>query len=72
MKFNLSGLYVSSTGEDQKVSPPDVAFYGLHVIIPLMSPEVLKVSSCTSRISSSSLLHIWSLVKSLLPYMEVA
>ena len=30
--------------EDKKVSAPDVALYGLHVIIPLMSSEVLKVS----------------------------
>lgn len=31
-------------GEDQKVSAADVALYGLHVIIPLMSSEVLKVT----------------------------
>lgn len=36
------------SGEDQKVTPSDVAFYGLHIIIPLMSPEVLKFPTlCT-------------------------
>lgn len=37
--------------EDQKVSAPDVALYGLHVIIPLMSSEVLKVSPLAPQFS---------------------
>ena len=40
----LTRIFVLSFVEDQKVSAPDVALYGLHVIIPLMSSEVLKVS----------------------------
>ena len=37
--------------EDQKVAAPDVALYGLHVIIPLMSSEVLKVSPSAPQVS---------------------
>ena len=40
----LTLIFVLSFVEDQKVSAPDVALYGLNVIIPLMSSEVLKVS----------------------------
>ena len=47
----IQTVFFLSIGEDQKVTPSDVAFYGLHVIIPLMSPEVLKVSSSAFAIS---------------------
>ncbi|XP_020623322.1 exportin-4-like [Orbicella faveolata] len=38
----LSKDILNFGSEDQKVSAPDVALYGLHVVIPLMSSEVLK------------------------------
>ena len=43
-QFDADCHFCLSFVEDQKVAAPDVALYGLHVIIPLMSPEVLKVS----------------------------
>ena len=46
------------------MSAADVALYGLHVIIPLMSSEVLKVSP--RLLSSRSILHNLSLVRMVL------
>lgn len=42
--FDADSDFFLAFVEDKKVAAPDVALYGLHVIIPLMSSEVLKVS----------------------------
>lgn len=42
VKF-LIGLFYTVDSKTQKLSAADVALYGLHVIIPLMSSDVLMV-----------------------------
>ena len=47
----LTQIFFLAFVEDKKVAAPDVALYGLHVIIPLMSSEVLKVSPLARQFS---------------------
>ena len=51
----LNGLFCTGDNKTQKLSAADVALYGLHVIIPLMSSDVLMVR----KKSFISLLFNW-------------